>query len=363
MFGLKIFPEQASTAATQVDTLFFFMLGISALMVILIAGTITLFVVKYRRRAEDEIPVQIEGSNRLEFAWSIIPLGMFMVFFVWGAGIYLNNAQPPANSEQIYVVAKQWMWKFEHEGGQQEINALHIPVGRPVKLVMTSQDVIHSFFVPDFRIKQDVLPDRYTTAWFQATKTGEYHLFCSQYCGLNHAEMTGTVTVMDPAAYEQWLAGGPTSAGAAPGAATPSGATASQSTAAQGQALFQQLGCSSCHDPAGHGPGPSLVGVYGSTVHLQGGGTVVADDAYVRESILNPTAKIVQGFAPIMPSFSGRLTEQQILALIAYIQSIGSSPETSPGATTPGAPTPGAIPVTPGPSPTLLVPATPTVRP
>ncbi len=358
MFGVRLFPEQASTAAGQVDTLFLFMLGISALMVILISGTITLFVVKYRRRSENEIPVQIEGSNRLEFAWTIIPFGMFMVFFVWGAGIYLNNAQPPANSEQIYVVAKQWMWKFEHEGGQQEINELHIPVGRPVKLVMTSQDVIHSFFIPDFRIKQDVLPARYTTAWFQATKVGTYHLFCSQYCGLDHAEMTGTVIVMDPVAYQQWLGGGASTTGTAPG-----GATSNQSTAAQGQALFQQLGCSGCHDPSGHGPGPSLVGVFGSTVHLQGGGTVVADEAYVRESILNPTAKIVEGFAPIMPSFSGKLTDSQIRALIAYIRSIGAPAQTGPGASTPGAPTPGAVPVTPAPSPTRSAPPTPTGRP
>lgn len=325
MFGIKLFPDQASTAATQVDALFLFMLGISALMVILIGGTITLFVVKYRRRSENEVPVQIEGSNRLEFAWTIIPFGMFMVFFVWGAGIYLNNAQPPPNSEQVFVVAKQWMWKFEHEGGQQEINELHIPVGRPVKLVMTSQDVIHSFFVPDFRIKQDVLPDRYTTVWFQASKVGTYHLFCSQYCGLEHAEMTGSVIVLDPAAYQQWLGGG---------------ATSNQSPAAQGQALFQQFGCAGCHDPSGHGPGPALTGVFGSTVRLQGGGTVLADEAYLRESILDPTAKIVEGFAPIMPSYSGKLTEQQMLALIAYIRSISTPAQTGPGASTPGAPTP-----------------------
>lgn len=348
MFGFRLFPESASTASTQVDALFFFMVGISTLVVLLIGGTITTFVVKYRRRSDSEIPVQIQGSNRLELAWTVIPFGMFMVFFFWGAAIYLNNAQPPANSEQVYVVAKQWMWKFEHEGGQQEINELHVPIGRPVKLMMTSQDVIHSFFIPDFRIKQDVLPARYTSVWFQATKTGEYHLFCSQYCGLNHAEMTGTITVMDPAAYQAWLSGGSTS---------------SLSLAAQGQNLFQQFGCSGCHDAAGRGPGPSLVGVFGSNVRVQGDGTVLADEAYLRESILDPTAKLVEGFQPIMPSFRGRLTDAQILALVAYIRSIGIPPQSGAGSSTPGAATPGAAPPGTIAAPTRVAPGTPTVTP
>ncbi len=329
MPGLPLFPDSASTVSTQVDLLFLLLVGVSALVVILIGGLIVYFSVKYRRRSEDEVPEQIVGSNRLELAWTVIPLGFFMLVFFWGASIYMNMSQPPSNSMHVYVVAKQWLWKFQHASGQSEIDELHVPVGRPVELTMISQDVIHSLFVPEFRIKQDVLPERYTTTWFQATKAGTYHLFCTQYCGTNHAEMTGSIIVMDPAAFEQWLSGGP---------------TAAQSPAAAGQALFQQLGCAGCHLENGRGPGPSLVGVYGSTVKLQGGGTVVADDSYIRESILDPGAKVVEGYQPIMPSFRGRVTEEQIIELIAYIKSLGAQPAgaTTPGATTPGAATPGA---------------------
>ena len=307
MFGLELFPDQASTAATQVDSLFLFLLATSGFIVLLISTLIVYFAVKYRRRSESEMPSQITGNDRLEFAWTIIPFGMFMVFFFWGANVYLNLVQPPSNSMQVYVVAKQWMWKFEHAEGQQEINELHVPLGRPVKLIMTSQDVIHSFFVPDFRIKQDVLPNRYTTTWFQATKTGQYRLFCTQYCGTEHAQMTGYVYVMDPAAYQQWASGGP---------------SAAQSPAAAGQKLFEQFGCAACHRPDGRGPGPALAGVFGSTVRLQGGGTVTADESYLRESILDPTAKTVEGFQPIMPSFRGRLTNEQIMQLIEYIKTL-----------------------------------------
>ncbi|MGE5263391.1 MAG: cytochrome c oxidase subunit II [Acidobacteriota bacterium] len=331
MFGLKLFPDQASTTAWPVDAVFLFILALSLLVLLSIGGAILFFVIKYRRRSEDEIPPQIEGSNRLELAWTIIPFGAFMVFFFLGANIYLSNAQPPPNSMEIYVVARQWMWKFEHAEGQQEINELHVPVGRPVKLIMTSQDVIHSFFIPDFRIKQDVLPDRYTTAWFEATKPGRYHLFCSQYCGTEHAEMTGTILVMEPAEYQGWLSGGGIDA---------------QSPADAGRKLFEQMGCAGCHQTNGRGAGPSLEGVFGTTVRLQGGGAVKADEDYVRESILDPTAKIVEGFQPVMPSFRGKLTEQQIMALIAYIVNIGAQPQGAP----PGE-TPGNVPpvVTPGP--------------
>ncbi len=331
MPGFQLFPTEASTISSQVDTLFFVMLGVSVLMVTLIGGLSIFFVVKYRRRSPAEIPEQIVGSNRLELAWTIIPLGFFLVIFFWGANIYLNMAQPPPDSMDVYVVAKQWMWKFEQMGGQTEINELHVPVGRPVRLTMTSQDVIHSFFIPDFRVKQDVLPDRYTTVWFQATKTGTYHLFCTQYCGTNHAEMTGTIVVMEPAAFAQWLAGG---------------ATAGQSPAAVGANLFQQYGCSSCHQPSGQGPGPSLGGLFGSSVPLQDGTHVTADENYIRESILDPTAKIVAGFQPIMPSFRGRLSEDQILALIAYIRSLGG--QTQPGAPAGSTAPPAIAPATTG---------------
>ncbi len=326
MSGLPFLPNQASTVSSQVDALFLLLVGVSVLMTLLIGGAILFFIVKYRRRSEDEVPEQIVGSNRLELAWTVIPLGFFMFVFFWGASIYMNMSQPPDNSMQIYVVAKQWMWKFQHATGQSEIDELHVPLGRPVRLTMISQDVIHSFFAPDFRVKQDVLPERYTTVWFQATKAGTYHLFCAEYCGTNHAIMGGSIVVMEPAAFEQWLSGGP---------------SASQSPATAGQDLFQQLGCSGCHLENGHGPGPSLVGVFGSTVRLQGGGTVVADENYIRESILDPTAKIVLGFQPIMPSFRGRVSEEQILSLIAYIRSLGGQPG---GGTTPAGAATGAAP-------------------
>lgn len=341
MPGFQLFPDQASTAAGEVDALFFFMLAVTGAMAVLLAGTILTFIVRYRRRSEDELPVQLEGSNRLELAWSILPLGMFMVFFFWGASIYLNNSQPPSNAMQVYVVGKQWMWKFEHEEGQQEINELHVPIGRPIKLVMTSQDVIHSLFVPDFRIKQDVLPNRYTVMWFQATKIGRYRIFCAQYCGTEHAQMTGYVQVMDPAAYQDWLAGG---------------ANAAQSPAASGQKLFEQFGCASCHRPDGRGPGPSLAGVFGAPVNLEGGGTAVADENYVRESILDPTAKVVLGFKPIMPSYRGRLTDEQLFDLIAFVRSIGSPRSGGASSETPGAGTP----VSPAPTSATV---TPTVAP
>ncbi len=322
MPGVRLFPDSASTIAPEVDGLFLLLTGVSLMMTLLIGGAIGYFAVKYRRRSEDEVPEQVVGSNRLELAWTIIPFGFFMLVFFLSARTYMNIFQPPSNVMDVYVVAKQWMWQFEHAGGQQEINELHVPMGRPVKLTMTSQDVIHSLFVPDFRIKQDVLPNRYTVVWFEATKPGRYRLFCAEYCGTNHAGMGGFVTVMEPVAFQEWLSGGP---------------TAEQSPAASGQQLFQQFGCASCHLPDGRGPGPSLVGMFGSTIMLEGGGTVTGDENYVRESILDPMAKVHQGYQPIMPSFRGRVSDEQILDLIAYLKSIGS-PSGVPTTGTPAAP-------------------------
>ena len=309
MPGFPLFPNSASTVSPDVDLLFIFLVVVALGMTALIAGLIVFFMVKYRRRSENELPPQIEGSNKLEFAWTIVPLGFFMVLFFWGSGIYLNEAQPPSNAMPIYVVAKQWMWKFEHAGGQTEINELHVPIGRPVQLTMTSQDVIHSFFVPDFRVKQDVLPDRFTTIWFQATQLGQHHLFCAQYCGTDHAEMTGYVIVMDQNAFENWLSGG---------------ATSSQSPAAAGEQLFQQYGCSGCHKPDGTGVAPSFVGRYGKQVQTTDGRTLTVDDNYLRTCILTPDQQRTAGFQPLMPSFSGRIDQQQMVCLIAYIRSLAS---------------------------------------
>ena len=255
-----------------------------------------------------------------------------MVPFVWGASLYLDMARPPDDAIDVYVVARQWMWKFQHQDGQEEINELHVPVGYPVRLTMTSQDVIHSFFVPVFRTKADVLPGRYTTTWFQATKPGQYHLFCAEYCGTDHSRMTGWVYVMDPADYANWLTTG-----------------ATLSPASRGLGLFQQLACNACHRDDSLRRAPVLEGLFGQPVELQSGETVIADESYIRESILNPSAKVVAGYQPIMPSFAGRVNDEQLLQLIAYIRSLGPQPGAQ-GPVPPPAPGPALSPV-PAPSP------------
>jgi cytochrome c oxidase subunit 2 len=262
------------------------------------------------RRARHPIAAHIEGSNALEATWTLIPFGIFMVMFVWSASIYMTWAQPPPDAEEIFVVGKQWMWKFQHPEGQREIDQLHVPLGRAVRLTMISQDVIHSLFLPEFRVKQDVLPGRYTTTWFQTTKPGRYHLFCTQYCGTMHSGMIGEVVVMEPASYQAWLSGG----------------NAEGSLASTGQKLFQQLGCTTCHRFDTQGRGPNLVGAYGKPVLLDDGRTSTVDDNYIRESILTPGAKVVAGFKPIMPTFQGIVNEEQLLSLVAYIRSL-SQPE------------------------------------
>jgi cytochrome c oxidase subunit II len=312
--GLPLFPERASAMAYRVDALFFFLLGVSLFISLLILVLIIGFSVKYRRRAPNEIGAPIGGSIKLETFWIVVPLILAMVMFGWSASIYMSMQSPPPQAMEIFVVGKQWMWKLQHPEGQMEINELHVPLGRDVKLTMTSEDVIHDFFVPAFRVKADVLPSRYTSIWFRPTKTGRYHLFCAQYCGTNHAMMGGWVTVMEPAEFEAWLAGGPT-----PG-----------SLAEAGAKLFRQLACNNCHLSSGKGRGPSLVGLYGSTVRLVGGQTVVADDNYIRESILDPRARIVAGYGPDMPVFQGLVNEEQVLQLIAYIKSL-ASPQAVPG--------------------------------
>jgi cytochrome c oxidase subunit 2 len=308
--NLPLFPERASSLAWQVDGLYFLLVAVSAFFTLLIFLLIFFFAVKYRRSAHPHAE-QIEGSLPLELTWTLIPLGICMIFFAWGSLIYFQEARPPKGSMEVYAVGKQWMWKFEHETGQREINELHVPVGRDVKMIMSSQDVIHSFFVPAFRIKADVLPGRFTETWFHPTKPGTYHLFCAEYCGTQHSGMIGQVVVMEPAAFQAWLSGG----------------SASGSLASNGQQLFQQLGCSTCHRFDTQGRGPNLIGIFGKPVQLEDGRTVVADENYVRESILNPGVKIVAGFKPIMPTFQGQVSEESLMALVAYIKSLGQSPQ------------------------------------
>lgn len=308
--GLAFLPEQASTIAGKVDALFWFLVAVSAVFAGLIFVLVAVFAIRYRRRDEAERPRPILGSLPLELLWTGIPLLLGLVIFAWGAALYFTMVTPPANSLEIYAVGKQWMWKFQHPGGQREINELHVPLGRPIKLTMTSEDVIHSFFVPAFRVKNDVLPGKYTTAWFEATRPGEYHLFCAEYCGTSHALMGGRVVVMEPAAYERWL----------------SGSAPAETLAEAGEKLFTRLGCSACHQAQGTGRGPSLQGVYGSPVKLAGGGSVPADETYLRESILNPQAKLVAGFPPIMPTFKGIVTEEGLTQILAYLKTLRGAP-------------------------------------
>jgi len=333
-----LFPDRASTMATHVDALFFYLLTVSAFFSVLIAFLVVYFAIRYRRRSEEFVPPRIEGSLTLEIVWTVIPLGIALSFFFWGARIFVSMNQPPRDALQVYIVGKQWMWKVQHADGQKEINELHVPVNRPVQLTMTSEDVIHDFFIPAFRMKRDVVPGRYETAWFEATRAGRYHIFCAQYCGTNHSRMVGWVSVLEPREYQSWLAGG----------------AASESLASAGARLFAQHACNTCHRPDSLARGPNLEGLYGRLVRLSNGQTLIADEAYIRESILNPSAKIVAGYQPIMPTFQGLIGEEGILQLTAYIKSLGKpsagGPEMLPptsqsplgGAVPPpGAPTPG----------------------
>jgi len=312
--NLSFFPEAASAQAGQVDAVFFFLVAVTAFFSVLIATLVIVFAVKYHRKNDDEIGVAIHGSLALELLWTVIPFGIAMVMFGWGAKVFFDLTRPPVGATEIYVVGKQWMWKVQHMDGMREINELHVPVGRPVKLIMGSEDVIHSFYIPAFRVKADVIPGRYNTMWFEATKPGTYHLFCAEYCGTKHSGMIGSIVAMEPAEYQAWIGGG----------------RLEDSPVAAGAKLFQDLTCITCHLATSQGRGPSLMNVFGHPVTLQGGARVTADEAYIRESILNPAAKVVDGFQPVMPTFQGLVTEEQLLQLIAYVRSLSQ-----PGATPP----------------------------
>jgi cytochrome c oxidase subunit 2 len=303
--GTPLFPESASTLANRVDTLFFFLVALGGFFSILIAGLIVYYAVKYRRRSHDSIGVSIRGAIWLELGWTVGSILITLVIFVWGASLFLAISRPPDETLNIYVVGKQWMWKFQHLDGQREINELHVPVGRAVKLIMTSEDVIHDVFIPAFRIKADVVPGRYTTLWFRPTKSGRYRLFCAEYCGTKHSGMGGHVVVMEPDEYQAWLSEG-----------------AEGSLASGGEKLFNDLACNTCHRPDTQGRGPMLENMFGTTQTLEGGRTVTVDEAYLRESIVDPMAKITAGFQPIMPTFQGLVNEEGMLELIEYLKSL-----------------------------------------
>jgi cytochrome c oxidase subunit 2 len=332
---IPFIPESASTVSSKVDALYFYLSGVTLFFTLLISGVIVFFVIKYRRRSPFEIPRPVAGSHKLETMWSVIPFIIAMSMFAWGAQIYFENSRPPKNANEIYVVGKQWMWKIQHSTGQREINELHVPVGRKIKLIMTAEDTIHDFFIPAFRIKADVLPGKYTTQWFEATKAGTYHLFCAEYCGMNHSGMIGSVIVMQPSEFDNWL----------------SGNAGQQSPAVAGQQLYQSLGCVTCHGANGEGGrGPALVSLFGRKIDLTNGQSLTADEAYVRESIENPQAKIVAGFGPIMPTFQGQVTPEQLIQLMSFIKSLqvtgapAAATAPSPKSVTSPAPAPSAAP-------------------
>jgi cytochrome c oxidase subunit II len=306
----QFFPEQASKTAGQVDTLLVCLILVTGTITFGIAAVIIFFLAKYRKRvAADRTPPKSE-SLPIEVTWSVIPFFIFLGFFGWGAKIYFDESEVPNNAMEVHVIGKQWMWKLEHMQGKREINELHVPLGQTVKLMMTSQDVIHSFFMPAFRIKEDVLPGRYTTQWFKATKEGTYPIFCAQYCGTNHALMIGQVIVMTPTDFAAWLKTG----------------RETMSVAQRGEQLFHSFGCSGCHAAQTAVRAPLLEGIYGSQVPLADGRIVHADERYLRDCILIPNTQVVAGFDPVMPSFQGRISEDDLFAIITYLKSIGSSP-------------------------------------
>lgn len=304
----RFFPPEASSLAPRIDLFFWSMTGLCAVVAVGVITAITLYGVRYRRGSTADRSGGHQNSLGIELTWTLLPFALFVLAFIWSLSIFAFARSPPADARPVYVVAKQWMWTVEHPGGQREINTLHVPINEPVRLTMTSQDVIHSFYVPAFRVKQDVLPGRYTQLWFRATQLGSFPLLCTQYCGTDHAHMGGFIVVMRPAEYARWLAGT-----ASPG-----------SLAAQGAQLFRSHGCSGCHSPNAAIHAPDLAGLYGQTVQLADGRHVLADERYLRDCMLLPAQQVVAGYPPLMPSFSGQLSEEELLALIAYIKSMAA---------------------------------------
>ncbi len=313
-----LFPESATELAREIDALYFMALGITAFFSLLIAVLVLFFAIRYRRQSDDEVGKPEKAGIWLEILWSAIPLAILIGMFGWGAKIFFEARRPPSDAIAYYVTAKQWMWKFQHPDGRREINDLHVPLGQTIKLIMTSEDVIHSFFVPAFRVKMDVLPGRYTTLWFRADKAGTFRLFCTEYCGTEHSFMRGSVIVMEPRDYEAWLGN----------------RTLGPQRVATGEELFAQLACNTCHRSDSAAQAPILDGIFGKMEKLVDGSEVLVDENYLRESILNPGAKLVEGYMAVMPTAQGRLSEEELLQLIRYLKSL--SEETPVAAETAG---------------------------
>jgi cytochrome c oxidase subunit 2 len=313
IFLFPLFPKSASTLAPQVDAVTITLLISTGFMFFAVFALIAFFGIRYRKGSPHTRKIFWGGKHALEWGWTYATFAIFIGIFLWAAYIYFEQHNPPAGATEITVVGKQWMWKIQHPEGIRELNELHVPIGQPILLTLTSQDVIHSFFVPAFRIKQDVLPDRYVHLWFQATEPGTYHLFCTQYCGTFHSEMRGKIIAMTPQDYQHWLENGLESKGAI-------------AMASRGQGVFNRYGCVHCHGASAAVKAPPLNGVFGSNVMLSDGTKDFADENYIRESILNPRAKITAGYENIMPPFKGALSDEEVLDLIAYIKSLRGTP-------------------------------------
>ena len=324
-----LFPKEASTIAPYADALYFFLLAMTLVGVLIVGALVFGFSLRYRKERNPEA-TQIEGSTLLEATWTIIPLVIFLVTFVWGALLYFRIYNPPANSMNIYIVGKQWMWKAEHPGGQHEINTLHVPTGRPVQLTMISQDVFHSYSIPEFRVKREVIPGRYSTVWFNATEPGVYHLFCTQYCGTLHSGMIGTVTALSPDDYQKWT----------------DASTSGMSLAQNGERLFASLGCNQCHTGDAGARGPNLAGLYGKKVQMEDGSTQLANEAFLRDTILNPSSHVPAGYKPIMPTYQGQISEEGLIDLVEYLKSLKTNYRVQQTLTT--ATSTEAAPTTPG---------------
>ena len=304
--GIPLFPEQGSALAADVDALYFFIVAVTAFVAIVVTIVVIYFAAKYSTNDPLKVGARIHGSIPLELAWSIIPFLVTIVIFAWSADVFFDLQRPPDQTLEIYATGKRWMWKFQHLDGQNEINELHVPAGRPVKITFTSEDVLHSLFFPVFRTKADAIPGRYSTVWFTPTLIGEHHIFCAEYCGTNHSGMVGKVVVMEPTAYEAWLTGN----------------VGGGSLATRGERLFSDLACNTCHLSDGRGRGPSLANKFGAAERLASGATVAVDESYVRESILTPQAKLVDGYQPLMPTFQGLVSEENVMALVEYVKSL-----------------------------------------
>jgi cytochrome c oxidase subunit 2 len=305
--GFSLFPEQASTLASRVDNLYLFIVAVTAFFGVLVSVLVVYFAVRYRTDDRTAVGARITGSIPLELAWSVIPFIISIVIFLWAADVYFDLYRPPNQTLEVYSTGKRWMWRFQHLEGQSEINELHVPVGRAVKVTFTSEDVLHSLFMPAFRTKADAIPGRYSSIWFTATKVGEFPIYCAEYCGTRHSGMIGRVVVMEPADYQTWLSGGRTG-----------------SLSARGERLFNDLACNTCHQNDGSGRGPSLVNKFGMPEQLASGEMVQVDESYVRESILNPQLRIVAGYQPLMPTFQGLVNEEGVVALIEYVKTLAA---------------------------------------